>query len=129
MATVEVLNVSTASKGSDGLLDFSLDAPTAGTRRDVYVLHLSGWVLARKARPVSINVRYHDSFIRTLPLNYPRPDLAARYPEFADDADDTLCGFDGLVGVVGLDPEFALDLRVVLEDDSRLPIRVAASTS
>src|SRR5688572_15968524 len=97
----------------EGLLDFALDAPTAGAERDAYVLHLRGWVVARKGRPVAINVRYHDSIIRSLPLNYPRPDLAARHPQFAEDADDRIYGFDGLVGVVGLDPEFELELRAV----------------
>ena len=110
-----------AKDPEEGLSDFALDAPTAGAERDAFVLHLRGWVLARKARPVAINVRYHDSIIRSLPLNYPRQDLAAQYPEFGEDAEKRLYGFDGLVGVVGLDPEFELELRAVLEDDTRLP--------
>jgi hypothetical protein len=121
VSAVEVLKVSLVTKDPEGLLDCALDAPAAGDRRDAFVLHLRGWVVARKARPVAINVRYHDSIIRSLPLNYPRPDLAAQHPEFAEDADDTIQGFDGLVGVVGLDPEFELELRVVLEDETRLP--------
>ena len=123
MSAVEVLNVSMAAKTpEEGLLDFALDAPTAGAERDAFVLRLRGWVVARKARPVAINVRYHDSIIRSLPLNYPRPDLAAQHPQFGEDAEDRIYGFDGLVGVVGLDPEFELELRAVLEDDTRLPL-------
>lgn len=101
-------------------MDFALDAPTVGTTRDGFVLHLRGWVLPRAGRPVAVNVRYHESIIRTLPLNYPREDLADRYPQFAEDPSDRICGFDGLVGVIGLDPEFELELRVVLEDDTRV---------
>lgn len=115
MAAVEVIDVSHAQK-SEKLLDWSLDAPAAGTKSDVFFLQLSGWALGETSRVVKIVVVHDGGIIRTIPVDYPRDDIEASHPNVAG---AKRCGFDTLVGVLGLPPQFKLHLMCVFEDGSK----------
>jgi hypothetical protein len=115
---VEVLEVSSTADTSQHLVDFALDQPTAGTIRDNFALHLNGWILGKHSQASGVQVYYQDVLIRTMRLDYPRPGLARSHPDFAD---EKTCGYNELVGVIGLNPEFKLNLRAVLEDGSSVP--------
>jgi sulfotransferase family protein len=136
LATVEVLRVSLADRTPE-LSGFSIDAPSeaaeqgalandprvdpprplanwAGSRREGYVLHLRGWVVASESRVSSVEVLYEGGVIRRTPVRGSRPDLAAVAPPETDAV------FHVLVGVLGLAPEFELELQAVLEDGARV---------
>jgi hypothetical protein len=117
-AIVEVLEVSHPASKPEQLWDFAVDQPVAGSRREKFALRVSGWVLGRHARATTVQVFYQGSLLRTLPLDYPRRGLAETHPGYAD---ENARGFKGLVGVIGLSPEFELNLRAVLEDGNSVP--------
>jgi len=129
MDTYEALAVSLPSETPEPLLGFFIDEPKPHQRGDVYVLHIIGWVLGRHSRPRSVEIIYQpepdrarpgtDRVIRTTPVRGDRPDVAAAYPDVPPDVD---CHFESLVGLVGMTPEFELRLRVVLEDETRVPL-------
>jgi sulfotransferase family protein len=138
LASVEVLRITMAAE-SPGLSGFWIDAPpeTAeqgplrghpgvdparalanwpGSQREGFVLHLRGWAVGDESPAVSVEVLYEDTVIRTVPIRGSRPDLAAVAPSGADVV------FHALVGVLGLTPEFELELQAVLSSDARAPI-------
>jgi hypothetical protein len=115
---IEVLAVSHPEGKPGQLRDFSLDEPTAGSRREKFALRLSGWVLGKQSRATAVQVFYGGTLLRTLPLDYPRRGLAENHPGLAE---EDARGFKGLVGVIGLSPEFELTLRAVLENGDSVP--------
>jgi hypothetical protein len=117
---VEVLEVFSRADATDQLVDFAVDHPVVGAKSDRFALHVDGWVLGRSSPAKAVEVYYQDRLIRTLPLDYPRRGLVKSHPEFAD---ENTCGFNDLVGVIGFSPEFTLNLRAVLEDDTSVPFR------
>lgn len=117
-AAIEVLEVAYPAERPQQLWDFALDQPTAGSRRQKFALRLNGWVLGKREHPKAVQVFYQGSLLRTLPLDYPRPGLAQSHPGVAD---EQACGFKGLIGVLGLRPEFELTLKALLEDGSSVP--------
>jgi sulfotransferase family protein len=114
VAAVEVLSVSGADPSSK-LLGSSVDAPQAGSTADVFALHLNGWALGSASRLVSVHVVHDGSVVREVPIDYPRKDVESAHPDVAD---AKMCGYNALVGVIGLPPEFELRLRGVFEDGS-----------
>jgi hypothetical protein len=93
-----------------------IDDPAAGDRRNLHVLHVIGWAVGRDSAATAVEVMVNDRLLRTVPIRGPRADVAAALgvpPE-------TECVFHAMVGLIGLKPEAALDLIVVLEDGSRV---------
>jgi hypothetical protein len=77
LAIYEVTDVSLRPERTERLLGFNLDAPHAGTKHNVYTLHLIGWVVARDAQAMSLEVYNRGELIRTVPIRGPRADVAA----------------------------------------------------
>jgi hypothetical protein len=138
LASVEVLSISLAAQAPE-LSSFAIDAPAEtveqgrlpghpltgparalanwpGSRRDGFVLHLRGWAVGKTSRAVSVEVLEQEEVMRTVPIRGSRPDLARVVPDGTDAV------FHALVSVLGLAPEFELQLKVVLEDGVRVPI-------
>jgi Sulfotransferase family len=113
---VEVLDFSPPAQKPDQLLDWAVDSPRAGSKEDVFFLQLSGWALGRDSRVVKLLIVHDGSVIRTVPVDYPREDVAASHPEAVN---AKTCGFNVLVGVLGLPPDFTLHLMCVLEDGAK----------
>ncbi|MDQ3910769.1 MAG: sulfotransferase [Actinomycetota bacterium] len=114
---VEILTVRHADPDPEHLRGFSLDVPQPGTKTDVYNFELAGWVLGQRLPVVAVEVRAKGAVLRRVPLVHPRPDVAAHYPD-APAAER--CGFHTGVGVLGLEPGIELQVRAVLEDESRV---------
>jgi hypothetical protein len=138
LASVEVLRISLPKEVPE-LKALSIDAPGetveqgqlpghplvepapalanwSGSRREGFVLHLRGWVLGKDSRAASVEILHENKVIRTVPIRGSRRDLAAVAPEGTDAV------FHALICVLGLTPEFELELRVVLEKGARIPI-------
>jgi hypothetical protein len=118
---VEILKVQHADLDSERLRGFSLDIPQPGAKTDVYSFELAGWVVGQRLPVVAVEVRAKGAVLRRVPLEHPRPDVTARYP---DAPRAGRCGFHTGVGVLGLEPGAELQVRAVLEDESR--VRLAA---
>jgi hypothetical protein len=139
LASIEVLRISVPQEVSEDLAAFSIDAPGetieqgplrdhpdiapapplanwSGSRREGFVLHLRGWVVGKTSRAVSVEVVYEGSVIRTVPVRGARADLAAVAPAGIDAV------FHALVGVLGMTPEFEIELRAVLDNGTRASI-------
>jgi hypothetical protein len=116
---VEVSSVSAPEEAPAAILGARIGQPGAGEARDAFALDVAGWVIGRDARAVSVEVVSDGEVVRTLPVAFPRPAVAAAFPG----VDESLpCGFRGLVGALGLPLDFELELRAVLEDGSRAAI-------
>jgi SAM-dependent methyltransferase len=103
------------------LWGLNIDNPNTSYKTDKYEVLLSGWILGKKTQVVSIEVISNDRVIQTIPVNYPRPDVAQTYTE-ASHADTS--GFWAQVGANELPTEVELLLQALFSDQSRLPIAV-----
>lgn len=103
----------------DLLWGFNIDTPNTSYKTDKYELLFAGWILGKKAQVVSIEVIHNDRVIQTIPVNYPRPDVAQTYTE-ASHAGTS--GFWERVGVSELPMEVELLIQAVFSDEIRLPI-------
>jgi hypothetical protein len=118
LRTFEVSEVGLLPERTERLLGFEIDVPRAGTREDVHVLHVVGWVVGRDAPAVSVDLLYDGEVIRVTPVRGPREDVAAAVGvEAATD-----CVFHVLAGLTGLGPHPRLELEVVLADGTRVPV-------
>jgi hypothetical protein len=126
VSAFEVLEVSISPQAREEFLGLSLERPDAGAAGEQLVLPLAGWVVARGEQPQRIEITSGGRLIKTVLLQRSlaavartSPELRERYPELPEDLP---CGFVALVGLLGLTPEFELELRAVLADDRTLPI-------
>src|SRR5208283_3612145 len=119
MSTTEITLVERLERGSDALLGFSIELPLAGTAKEAYDFEFAGWVLAGQSAAVEIELIANDGPVRTVPIIFPRPDVASCYPETPQ---DTKVGFWAPVSVIGMTPEFELLVYVILENRLRVPI-------
>jgi hypothetical protein len=117
MAIYEVQDVSLAPERSERLLGFEIGSPTTGSSRDVYVLHIIGWVVSRDSPAVAVEILYNQRLLRTVPVRGPRADVAAALGI----PGETDCVFHALVGLIGLKLEATLSLTAVLQDGIRVP--------
>jgi hypothetical protein len=106
-------------KDPDLLWGFNIDTPNNLYKTDKYEVLLSGWILGKKTQVVSIEVISNDSVIQTIPVNYPRPDVAHTYSE---DSHAGTSGFLAQVEVSELSTEVELFIQAVFSDQNRLPI-------
>lgn len=123
MAVVEIIDVSVPDLDRRQLWAATVDSPTKGSAIDAYAVKLAGWVLARRAPAVAVEVVRDNRVIRFMPT------YALRAREGAPELSSTerppaRIGFWGAVGVLGWPSEFELHLRAVLQDDSRVPFAV-----
>lgn len=86
---------------------------------DLYTMDIKGWVVGRHARATAVELVYHNHVIRTAPVRGQRADLAPAFPDL-DPALDM--HFHSMLGVVGLRPEFEVDVQAVLENGMRVPM-------
>jgi hypothetical protein len=116
LTTYDVREVRLLPERLERLRGFELDFPPQGHRDRVHVLHVIGWVVGLDSRATHLEVVYGDQVLRTAPVRGIREDVAS-----ALDVDATDCVFHLLVGLIGLDREPTLHLRVALEDGTKVP--------
>jgi hypothetical protein len=118
MAIYEVRDISLLPERSERLHGFEIESPAVGSSYDHYVLHMIGWAAGRDSPAVFVEVFHNDRLLRTVPVRGPNADVAAArgFP------DETECVFHAILALIGLGLEARLSLRVVLGDDSRVPV-------
>lgn len=116
MKTYAVREVELLPERLERLLGFELDFPTAGHEDRVHVLHVIGWVVGKESPARAIEVLHRGQVLRATSVRGPREDVAQALAIEPVD-----CVFHLLIGLVGLDREPVLELRVVLEDGTRVP--------
>ncbi len=119
MSTIEITQVDRLVTPADALHGFSLELPQAQTARDSYCFEVAGWVLSAKSPAVQIELIANDGPPRRIPILFPRADVDRCFPGAPQ---GTKVGFWAPVSVIGMTPEFELEVRVVLEDAQRLAV-------
>ena len=115
MALIEIDDIDVSAPQPGKIRAHAIDAPRIGGR-DVYDIEFAGWVLGDGQRVKEIEIHQGGVVIRRAPLDQQRPDVVRDYP---DAQESGIVGFRTWVSVVGLEPETILQLRAVLEDDTR----------
>ena len=98
-----------------------IDLPVPSSQTDVYAISVEGWALGRSSPAVAVELVNEEAVFRRIPVDAHHPDLAAKYPAIPEAGNS---GFRATVNVLGLMPKFELLVRVVLQDDNRIPIGV-----
>jgi hypothetical protein len=120
----EITEVLPAPPSAD-LSGFALDTPKAGLARDTYAFDLRGWAIGARS-PASAALLHQDgALIRRMPVDLGRPDVAAAHPQLTG---AERSGFFGTFSALALDPRFALQLDLTLEDQTRLPLALLRGT-
>jgi hypothetical protein len=117
MAVVEIQDVAYAPR-SDAILAH-IDAPTSRSGRDTHDIKVVGWAVGRHHRVTAIAFAHETQLLRTVPLSQHRPDVSQRLRQ---DTVPERCGFETMLGVVQLPPEFELRLEARLENSRAIPI-------
>lgn len=120
MALVEIDDIELAPPQPGKILAFALDAPRIGGR-NVYDVEIAGWALGAGQPIKEIEVHQAGVVLRRAPFDQQRPDVARAYPDVPGAG---ISGFRTWTSVVGLEPETTLQVRAVLEDNTR--VRLAA---
>jgi hypothetical protein len=115
LSVVEVKDVVKNVPGS-GVIAHSIDCPRPGDSSDEYVVEVGGWVVAGPVPAVSVEVLVSGVFVTSIPVNLVRPDVAELHAAAAH----VPTGYSARVAVLGLPARCRLDLKLVLEDESRL---------
>jgi hypothetical protein len=118
-ALVEIAEVSQARPLPAAIQGGFLDQPHAGAVLDAEAVDVFGWAVAAGPKAVAVEFSSGGAQIARAPLRSPRPDLADAFPERPDAA---CAGFRTTIDLVGTEPEFELDVSVVLADRSRAPL-------
>jgi Sulfotransferase family len=114
MPLVEITDVFQAIPG-DALRGSYIDSPVPGTALDQTAFEIGGWLLGTRSAAREIQVVEGGIVLRTIPVSVARPDVVAVHPGAPE-----VSGFGALVGALGLEPEFTLELRAVLEDGTHV---------
>ncbi len=103
------------------LLGFCIDEPVPGLSLNSYELVVRGWVLGRGSAVTNVELldASLDRVIRRAEVGQRREDVAPHFPAVADAARS---GFRVAVGLLGLQPQAALDVVAVAENGERVAL-------
>jgi glycosyltransferase involved in cell wall biosynthesis len=101
---------------SDHLFGSHLDLPVPAGSGDAHLLEIAGWAIGESVPAVAVEVAQADDLIARAPLDLPRHDLELAFPERTGIGD---AGFSLVASLVGRDPSAPIEVRVVLEDETR----------
>ena len=92
-------------------LRFYLDEPRGGRQERASNVGVAGWILSRTVPVVAIEVQVNGRVVDQIPVNQPRPDVAADHSDFSDALQS---GFAARVDLTGPEPDVRVDLAAVL---------------
>src|SRR5215211_1092136 len=121
MVTIEFFEafVASASEERGGVLRFYLDNPKAGKRYRASSVEVGGWILSATVPVVAIEVRVNGHLVDQLPVDQPRPDVAA---EHVDHPDSLHSGFAARVNLVGEGIHAKVELAAVLANNESIAL-------
>jgi hypothetical protein len=120
LALVTVSDVEYFEPDEEALLGFWLDQPIAGSTSDVHALSFEGWALGREDPAVALQVSGSGLGAVSLPVGFPRPDVAELHPGIPWAARGS--GFRAGIGTLGLPRRFELLLSLELKDKRTVPL-------
>jgi GT2 family glycosyltransferase len=118
MVTIEILEVRYASAENSEFPRFHLDNPREGKQYRPASIEVAGWILAGSG-PVVVEVRLNGRLVDQLPVNQPRPDVAADYP---DHPNATLSGFAAHINLEGPEHDVQVHLAALLENNQSVDL-------
>lgn len=118
MSAIEIHHLSLLPFDPGALWGRNIDSPKPGVLLEGATITIVGWVLGRESPATSVEVLSGGHVLERVPVLEPRPDLVSAFPQ-AQDAQRG--GFRATLGVAGT-AELELELRVVLADESRVPL-------
>jgi glycosyltransferase involved in cell wall biosynthesis len=118
MASVEVLEVRHQYPANSRPRGCHIDLPRPG-RADGPTVEFCGWALGQDGPALAVELTCAGAVVRRLPVNHPRPDLAAAFPDVPGAA---VAGFRGFVPTPAGIGEQDFKLRAVLPGQARVPI-------
>ncbi|MFV9507695.1 MAG: glycosyltransferase [Oscillochloridaceae bacterium umkhey_bin13] len=117
MNIIEVTQVQLAEGQAEWLQEYGIKAPEGGNQYDGRSFEITGWAFARSVPAVAVEILAGERVIRRMPLQVYYPYLAATFPAVQGS------GYSGFRTTVSLEgTELALELRVVLADQRRIPL-------
>ncbi len=124
MAVWEILELVEPKESEEHLRTWFIEVPRRSpedvlARGDRFTIDIKGWVVGRHARATAVELIYHDQLVHTSPVRGARPDLVPAFPDLDPELD---MHFHSMVGIVGMRPEFELEVRAVLENGMRVPM-------
>lgn len=96
-----------------------LDCPQPGNTLNGYVIYVSGWVLGKKSKVVSVRASVGGALILEIPVNVPRPGVPETY-FFLEDI--LVCGYAETIYLIEQPTEGRLELKAIFEDGETAPI-------
>jgi glycosyltransferase involved in cell wall biosynthesis len=122
VATLEVSARTLPLPGS--LLGRSIDRPGSRMVARAEAVEVEGWVIGRRSPVRAIEVLSRGEPLARLPVDAPRPDVAAAFPSLEESRQ---CGFRGNVNILHRSGRLDLPMRAVLADGTRVPIGLVRS--
>ncbi|HZO58290.1 MAG TPA: sulfotransferase [Solirubrobacterales bacterium] len=124
MALWEVVDLIEPQESEEHLRTWFIEVPRRSpedvlARGDRFTIDIKGWVVGRHARATAVELVYHGQLVHTTPVRGERPDLTPAFPDLDPHLD---MHFHAMLGIVGLRPEFEVQIRAVLENGMRVPM-------
>ncbi len=119
MVTIEILEVRYASAENREFPRFHLDNPIEGKQYRPSSVEVAGWILPGSVPVVVVEARVNGCLVDPLPVNQPRPDVAADYP---DHPDAMLSGFAAHVNLEGPEHDVQVHLAAVLANNQSVDL-------
>jgi len=103
----------------EALWGFGLGTPKSGAVLSGGSIMLKGWVLGRKSPVNKVQITYEDQIVSEFRAGLARPAIIQQYPDIPTAG---ISGFECLFSIVGMEAETELILKVILEDESVIPL-------
>jgi glycosyltransferase involved in cell wall biosynthesis len=107
------------------LVGRSVDRPGWRTTARADAVEVEGWVIGHRSPARLIEVLCRGEPLARLPVDTPRPEVAAAFPGLKE---ARRCGFRGNVNILHRSGRLDLPIRTVLADGTHAPIALVSST-
>ena len=118
MATIEILEVTTAHRDTEWLFNGTIEKPAVGFADDLFSFSLSGWVLGTKEAPESLVVTHQGVRVKVVPVSSLWPKISLRHPTQPGAATP---GFHSEISVTGYPSPCELDFHVQIKGGPLVP--------
>ena len=90
-----------------------IDSPQMDASVNTKAIKVDGWVISKTVAAVAIEVKQHQSVLKKILIDMPRPDVAQAYG-----MPHSIFGFCGVIEILDVAPRVDLHLDLVFEDGS-----------
>lgn len=111
--------VRTPAEPDARILAYSVDAPRLGNRLPGCGIELDGWVIAADEQVAGLSIVINNASEIVVPLDVPRPDVAADYPMIFHAA---ASGFTAWAPLSGSSSHWVIEIRAILAGGAQRPL-------